>query len=128
MKLTTVPPGLRCRFARDSISVPNILPLGLALRHSTAGRYRGRESQMKKRLAGDVDSLAIHSGSPPSGACPLRRVLILLTVPAVLAAQHPAPSAADWAKARRVLTATPLVDSHNDLPWVIREKGKPPMD
>src|SRR3954452_23472188 len=65
---------------------------------------------------------------PSRGACPLRRVLIFLAVPAVLAAQHPAPSAADWAKARRVLSTTPLIDSHNDLPWVIRERGKPPMD
>src|SRR4051794_33315179 len=38
------------------------------------------------------------------------------------------PSAADWAKARRVLAATPLIDSHNDLPWVIRENADAPMD
>ena len=39
-----------------------------------------------------------------------------------------APSAADWAKARRVLTTTPLIDSHNDLPWAIRENADAPMD
>src|ERR1043165_2207180 len=38
------------------------------------------------------------------------------------------PSAADWAKARRVLATTPLIDSHNDLPWVIRENKDAPMD
>src|SRR5262245_39014762 len=31
------------------------------------------------------------------------------------------PSAADLAKAKRVLSTTPLVDGHNDLPWAIRE-------
>ena len=38
------------------------------------------------------------------------------------------PSAADWAKARRVLSTTPLIDSHNDLPWAIRENADAPMD
>jgi membrane dipeptidase len=33
------------------------------------------------------------------------------------------PSAADWAKARRVLSTTPLIDTHNDLPWEIRNKA-----
>jgi membrane dipeptidase len=46
---------------------------------------------------------------------------------ASLAAQ-PAPSAADWAKARRVLATTPLIDAHNDLPWAIRENADAPMD
>src|SRR5215213_10486777 len=40
----------------------------------------------------------------------------------------PAPSAADWAKALRVLSTTPLIDSHNDLPWAIRENADAPMD
>jgi membrane dipeptidase len=38
------------------------------------------------------------------------------------------PSAADMAKARRVLSATPLVDGHNDLPWAIREATAAPHD
>jgi membrane dipeptidase len=38
------------------------------------------------------------------------------------------PSAADWAKARRVLATTPLIDAHNDLPWAIRENRDAPMD
>ncbi|MBK6307626.1 MAG: dipeptidase [Gemmatimonadetes bacterium] len=31
---------------------------------------------------------------------------------------------AHWAKVRRVLRTTPLVDGHNDLPWYIREEVK----
>ena len=30
--------------------------------------------------------------------------------------------------AKEVLRASPLIDTHNDLPWVIREKGTPPRD
>ncbi len=32
------------------------------------------------------------------------------------------------AKARAILARHPLVDAHNDLPWVIREAGEPPRD
>jgi membrane dipeptidase len=38
------------------------------------------------------------------------------------------PSAADMAKARRVLRTTPLIDGHNDLPWAIREASTAPHD
>ncbi|MGI8496261.1 MAG: dipeptidase [Gemmatimonadaceae bacterium] len=38
------------------------------------------------------------------------------------------PSPADYARARRVLRATPLVDGHNDLPWAIRENKAAPLD
>ena len=38
------------------------------------------------------------------------------------------PSAADMAKARRVLRTTPLIDGHNDLPWAIREATTAPHD
>lgn len=31
-------------------------------------------------------------------------------------------------RARRVLSATPLVDGHNDLPWVIRRSREAPLD
>jgi membrane dipeptidase len=53
---------------------------------------------------------------------PLLAALALAT-PAVLHAQAPAPqpSAADRARAERVLRASPLIDGHNDLPWAIRE-------
>jgi membrane dipeptidase len=40
----------------------------------------------------------------------------------------PTPSAADIARARRVLSTTPLVDGHNDLPWAIREATTAPHD
>lgn len=39
----------------------------------------------------------------------------------LLAAQAPAPSAADIARAERVLARTPIIDGHNDLPWEIRD-------
>ncbi|WP_440488599.1 dipeptidase [Sphingomonas sp. SAFR-052] len=39
----------------------------------------------------------------------------------LLAAQAPAPSAADIARAERVLMRTPIIDGHNDLPWEIRD-------
>jgi membrane dipeptidase len=31
-------------------------------------------------------------------------------------------------RARAILQTTPVIDTHNDLPWVIREKGNPPRD
>ncbi|MDO8501425.1 MAG: dipeptidase [Gemmatimonadaceae bacterium] len=34
----------------------------------------------------------------------------------------------DFARARRVLASTPLIDGHNDLPWAIREDAKAPLD
>jgi membrane dipeptidase len=46
----------------------------------------------------------------------------------VLDAQTPTPSAADIARAKRVLSTTPLIDGHNDLPWVIRESRTAPHD
>ncbi len=39
----------------------------------------------------------------------------------LLAAQAPAPSAQDRARAERVLQRAPIIDGHNDLPWGIRE-------
>jgi len=47
---------------------------------------------------------------------------------AALDAQTPSPSQADIARARRVLSTTPLIDGHNDLPWVIRESKTAPRD
>jgi membrane dipeptidase len=43
-------------------------------------------------------------------------------------AQSPTPTAADMARARRVLSTTPLIDGHNDLPWAIRENTTAPHD
>ncbi len=39
----------------------------------------------------------------------------------LLAAQAPAPSAQDRARAERVLQRAPIIDGHNDLPWGLRE-------
>ena len=49
---------------------------------------------------------------------------LLLSVSATVSIQGqtaPAPSASDLARARRILSETPLIDGHNDLPWRIRE-------
>src|ERR1700682_1449048 len=32
------------------------------------------------------------------------------------------------ARAKRILKTTPLIDGHNDLPWVIRNYAKPPRN
>ena len=58
----------------------------------------------------------------------MRNSLLILTIAALSAGAQPTPSAADWAKARRVLSTTPLIDGHNDLPWTIRESKTAPMD
>jgi len=48
----------------------------------------------------------------------------LLTASPVLAQQEdPALQ-----RAKAILSTSPVLDTHNDLPWVIREKGKPPRD
>ena len=50
--------------------------------------------------------------------------LLLLSVSATVSMQAqtaPAPTASDFARARRILSETPLIDGHNDLPWRIRE-------
>jgi membrane dipeptidase len=59
------------------------------------------------------------------------RLALLVILPTVALAQSKAagpPTAGDWAKARRVLSTTPLVDGHNDLPWYIRERDTMPRD
>ena len=47
-----------------------------------------------------------------------------------LDAQSPASTSTDphMARARRVLSTTPLIDGHNDLPWAIREATTAPHD
>ena len=56
----------------------------------------------------------------------IRRALIAF----VLLVPHPSGAAEDPALARalRVLTAHPVIDGHNDLPWAIRENEKAPRD
>ena len=57
---------------------------------------------------------------------------LVLAWPVVAGAQGapsvPQPSSADLARARRVLTAAPVIDGHNDLPWRIREDSVHPRD
>lgn len=57
-------------------------------------------------------------------------VLIAFAVPVVASAQAttPAPTDAHRALAERVLSGTPLIDGHNDLPWAIRGYEAAPMD
>jgi membrane dipeptidase len=40
----------------------------------------------------------------------------------------PASTDSNMARARRVLSTTPLIDGHNDLPWAIRENTAAPHD
>jgi membrane dipeptidase len=57
-------------------------------------------------------------------------VAVLLAVSGCAAQQAGGSAGADphLEIARRVLSATPLVDGHNDLPWAIREYGAAPHD
>ena len=60
-----------------------------------------------------------------------RHVLGPLAMLAAFAALFAAPARAEDAAlqhARELLARHPLIDGHNDLPEVIREKGKPPRD
>ena len=54
--------------------------------------------------------------------------LLLLPCAAAAVVAQPAPSARDRAVAQRVLTAVPLIDGHNDLPWAIRNAKGAPRD
>jgi membrane dipeptidase len=56
----------------------------------------------------------------------MRFLLLLLVVSSPLVAQ-PAGDP-NLARAKRILATTPLVDSHNDLPWRIREDSVNPRD
>jgi len=65
---------------------------------------------------------------------PMRSITAALIVSSLIGASasdsgaQSTPSAADVARARRVLSTTPLVDGHNDLPWAIRESATNPRD
>jgi membrane dipeptidase len=56
--------------------------------------------------------------------------MIHVALALVLLMPAPSPAADDAALARalRVLSAHPVVDGHNDLPWAIRENAKAPRD
>jgi membrane dipeptidase len=54
-----------------------------------------------------------------------RAALLWLALPLALASGAPwaaSPQSSDAARVERVLTQTPLIDGHNDLPWEIRER------
>jgi membrane dipeptidase len=61
-------------------------------------------------------------------ACAQQPVVAQTPAPQRSASQAPAPSQADWDRARRVLRSTPLIDGHNDLPWEIRRDPRNPRD
>src|SRR5437868_7606728 len=59
----------------------------------------------------------------------LPRAALALFVVASAHAQQPSPASDPYlARAIRILTAQPIVDGHNDLPWRIREDKTHPMD
>ena len=61
----------------------------------------------------------------------MTRSALLLVVAVALAApaaQASAQDDSDLAKVQRVLSRTPLIDGHNDLPWAIRQSGAAPRD
>jgi membrane dipeptidase len=55
------------------------------------------------------------------------RAIVVLTALAAASAGAQSDDAA-LRRAKAILRTTPIVDTHNDLPWVIREKGTPPRD
>jgi membrane dipeptidase len=56
----------------------------------------------------------------------MRRVTFMLLLAAVVAPLE--AQDAHLEKVRRVLSATPLIDGHNDLPWAIRQHPSAPRD
>ncbi len=54
-------------------------------------------------------------------------IVVLGTALAVESAAAQSDDAA-LRRAKTILQLTPIIDTHNDLPWVIREKGSPPRD
>ncbi len=58
----------------------------------------------------------------------MRRAALLLLAAVLLPAPMRAQEDPDMAKALRVLSRTPLIDGHNDLPWAIRESETAPHD
>jgi membrane dipeptidase len=70
---------------------------------------------------------------PPMQQSPYsRRIAALVSLAAIVIAAVAAGAAhgedAAIAEARAILSRHPLIDGHNDLPYVIRERGDPPRD
>ncbi len=70
---------------------------------------------------------SIEAEPRPRPQTTMKRILLTLTlalaVPGCAVAQESPEE-----RARRVLSQTPLIDGHNDLPWAIRENDGAPMD
>ena len=69
------------------------------------------------------------SGEQMPNASSLRWIAVcllgmLLAIPTVDAQSDDAA----MRRAKAILRTSPIIDTHNDLPWVIREKGTPPRD
>jgi membrane dipeptidase len=58
----------------------------------------------------------------------MRCVLAFLALAASIEAVEAQPSERDFARARRILATTPLIDGHNDLAWAIRRDSVSPMN
>ena len=56
---------------------------------------------------------------------PSAAIVVLFATTSAIAGQSNDPA---LRHAKAVLATTMLIDGHNDLPWVIHEKGKPPGD
>src|ERR1019366_10349037 len=52
-------------------------------------------------------------------------MVALATIASTMSAQA---TEKDFARARKILASTPLIDGHNDLAWAIRESKTAPMD
>jgi membrane dipeptidase len=59
---------------------------------------------------------------------PIQSIVLIACVSAATPPVQAQDDDAALRRARALLRQTPLVDTHNDLPWVIREKGTPPRD
>jgi len=60
----------------------------------------------------------------PRAAGVVLALALLSAFPVIARAQTDGPAT----MARRVLSSTPLIDGHNDLPWAIRQSAEAPMD
>ncbi|MBA3891188.1 MAG: membrane dipeptidase [Gemmatimonadaceae bacterium] len=65
---------------------------------------------------------------PYRSLCLAAAVVAAAASPSAGQAPSPEPSAADFARAHRVLRSTPLIDGHNDLPWEIRRQRANPRN
>jgi len=58
----------------------------------------------------------------------MRRLLTFIALTTISASMSAQATEKDFARARKILESTPLVDGHNDLAWAIREDSLSPLD